>query len=95
MRNVKKNDWVELTIVGGIFVVLLLGVHGFIASLNLFTRVKSHHIATMGIFELIAAVLLAWLLIRLDASGEFPSLATIRGELKSLITNVTSHIKKF
>jgi len=82
MRNWQKSDVVEFTIVAGMFVALVLGVHGTIASLNFLTQVKSSHIVTMGLCELALAGLVAWFLVRLNATGEFPSLHAIRGELK-------------
>jgi hypothetical protein len=82
VRNWQKSDAVELTIVAGMFVALVLGVHGTIATLNFLTQVKSSHIVRMGLCELAIAGLVAWFLVRLNATGEFPSLQAIRGELK-------------
>ncbi len=89
MRNWQKSDVLELTIVGGMFVALLLGVHGTIATLNFLTRVKSLHIVRMGLFELALAAIIAWLLVRMDATGEFPSLHTIRGDLKRTLAHMS------
>ncbi|MBA3825347.1 MAG: hypothetical protein H0X24_15795 [Ktedonobacterales bacterium] len=95
VRNWQKSDVVEFTIVAGTFVALVLGIHGTIATLNFLTRVKSSHIVTLGVCELILAGLVAWFLVRLDATGEFPSLDDIRGELKRPLNWLLATKKKF